>query len=91
MKLMLTLAGCLALALLATPGAAQTNYPWCSYFADGAGANCGLASYEQCMASVRGSGGYCEKNDMYKGPNTSGPNAAAPAQHQAHKRHSKNS
>jgi len=86
MRLTLTLFGFFALAFFAAPAAAQTNYPWCSYFADGAGANCGLASYEQCMAVVRGSGGYCEKNDMYKGPA-----AEAPAQHQARKRRSKNS
>jgi Protein of unknown function (DUF3551) len=58
----------LALVLaLARPAAAQTNYPWCSNFADGfGGTNCGFVSYEQCMETVRGSGGFCDKNNMYQ-------------------------
>jgi Protein of unknown function (DUF3551) len=62
-----TLTVCLAIAVLAAPAHAQTNYPWCSNFADGfGGTNCGFVSYEQCMQTVRGSGGFCNKNDMYK-------------------------
>ena len=62
----------LAAAALAAPAAAQTNYPWCSNFADGfGGTNCGFVSYEQCMQTVRGSGGFCNENDMYK-PETKG-------------------
>jgi hypothetical protein len=44
------------------------NYPWCSNFHDGAGTNCGFSSYEQCMATARGSGGYCTPNNMYMAP-----------------------
>jgi Protein of unknown function (DUF3551) len=63
----------LALAALAAPALAQTNYPWCSNFADGfGGTNCGFVSYEQCMETVRGSGGFCNKNDMYR-PDSAGP------------------
>jgi hypothetical protein len=80
-----TLLGLLALASIATPASAQSNYPWCSNFSDGAGVNCGFSSYEQCMATARGSGGTCEKNDWYKGPA-----AAEPVPHQARKSHSKN-
>jgi hypothetical protein len=86
MKLLAALAGYFALAFAITPAAAQTNYPWCSNFADGAGANCGFSSYEQCMATARGSGGSCARNDMYKGPGT-----AAPEVRQDRKRRSKNS
>jgi hypothetical protein len=84
MKLLAALLGFFALAPIATPAAAQTNYPWCSYFSDGAGVNCGFSSYQQCMATAGGSGGSCEKNDWYKGP-------AEPVPHQARKSHSKNS
>jgi hypothetical protein len=70
----------------ATPGDAQTNYPWCSNFADGfGGTNCGFVSYEQCMATVRGSGGFCARNDTYKPPL-----AGAPAGH-PRKLHARNS
>src|SRR5215468_7559669 len=34
----------------------------------GGGRNCGFWTYQQCMASVWGNGGYCESNAMYRGP-----------------------
>jgi hypothetical protein len=51
-------------AAAAAPARAQ-NYPWCANFADGAGVNCGFSTYQQCMATSQGSGGYCTKNDLY--------------------------
>ena len=87
MRLLSSFAGSLtllALGSLTTPATAQTNYPWCSNFADGfGGTNCGFVSYEQCMATVRGSGGYCDKNDTYRpqaGARTEGA-AFAPKAH----------
>lgn len=78
-RLVPMLAGGFALAVLAGPALAQTSYPWCSNFADGfGGTNCGFTSYEQCMATVRGSGGFCNKNDMYH-PDSSRPNNAGTA------------
>jgi hypothetical protein len=65
---------------LASPAAAET-YPWCSNFADGAGTNCGWSTLEQCMITVRGSGGYCSQNDAAK------PTAAPPPSHRIGKRH----
>ncbi|HEX4410517.1 MAG TPA: DUF3551 domain-containing protein [Xanthobacteraceae bacterium] len=64
---------------LASPAAAQ-SYPWCSNFADGAGTNCGWSTLEQCMITVRGSGGYCSQNDDMKS------DAAAPSPHHSSKR-----
>ena len=87
MKTALFVLGLLGAAIAIVPSAqAQSNYPWCSHFSDGAGVNCGFSSYQQCMATAAGSGGTCQENDWYKGANT-----AAPAQRQARKRHSKNS
>ena len=85
-KLLPASLGFVVLTAFATPAAAQSNYPWCSNFSDGAGANCGFSTYEQCMATARGSGGSCQQNDMYKGPG-----AAAPELRQARKRRTKNS
>jgi hypothetical protein len=85
-KLWPALFGFAAAALVATAAAAQSNYAWCSNFSDGAGANCGFSTYDQCMATARGSGGSCQQNDMYKGPG-----AAAPELRQARKRRTKNS
>ena len=83
--------GALALGTLAAPAAAQTNYPWCSNFADGfGGTNCGFVSYEQCMATVRGSGGYCDKNDTYRSQ-TGAPSGGAASTHRPRKTNSRKS
>ena len=65
----------LALSLLAfladsAPSQADITYPWCAQYNGGRGGsrNCGFWTYEQCMATVWGAGGYCETNAMYRGP-----------------------
>ena len=64
-----TAVGVAALAALATPAAA-IEYPWCAqYSGSGGGArNCGFVSSEQCMETIRGMGGFCERNLFYTGP-----------------------
>ena len=58
-----------AMAALARPAAA-IEYPWCAQYSgdegDG-GRNCGFVSREQCMETVRGMGGFCERNLFYTG------------------------
>ena len=42
------------------------NYPWCAAYDVGDAAyNCGFVSREQCMATVRGIGGFCNVNTQY--------------------------
>ena len=55
---------------LAAPARAEIYYPWCAqYGASGdGGRNCGFSTYEQCMATVSGIGGFCERNSFYTGP-----------------------
>ena len=77
--------GILALAILATTlttGArADLNYPWCAqYGGDGGALNCGFSTYAQCMATVSGTGGFCEQNTTYV--------PIAPAVHSTRKRRS---
>jgi Protein of unknown function (DUF3551) len=46
------------------------EYPWCAQYggmADG-GRNCGFSTLAQCMATVSGIGGGCERNLFYEGP-----------------------
>jgi hypothetical protein len=62
----------LALGITGSPAHAQ-NYPWCAYygggmFGGGGGANCGFTSFEQCMATVNGIGGFCDRNTQYVPP-----------------------
>jgi hypothetical protein len=91
-RLVPMLAGVFVMAILAGPALAQTNYPWCSNFADGfGGTNCGFVSYEQCMATVRGSGGFCNKNDMYRPASSQPNNAGTAAPHRPRKTASRKS
>jgi hypothetical protein len=58
-----------AMAALARPAAA-IEYPWCAQYGGmgGGGRNCGFSTIEQCMATVSGIGGFCERNLFYTGP-----------------------
>jgi len=56
-------------AAIATPAEAQ-NRPWCAYYSGrfGGASNCGFSTYEQCLATVSGVGGWCQPNTMYVPP-----------------------
>jgi hypothetical protein len=62
----------LAIAGTSEPASAEITYPWCAQYGGGRGGgggrNCGFWTYEQCRATVWGTGGYCEANAMYRGP-----------------------
>ena len=70
-KTLLALAALSATAAFLPPPAQAVEYPWCAQYGgrggDG-GRNCGFVSFEQCMATVSGIGGFCERNLFYKGP-----------------------
>jgi hypothetical protein len=55
--------------LAATAPAHAIEYPWCAQYGrhGGGGRNCGFTSYGQCLATVSGIGGFCERNSFYKG------------------------
>lgn len=59
---------CVWIALPVTPAAA-IEYPWCAQYgySGQGGRNCGFSTYRQCMATVSGIGGYCERNQFYQG------------------------
>ncbi len=71
MKLLTMTAAVVALggALLTMVPAQAQEYPWCAQYSgrDGGGRNCGFATYRQCMASVSGVGGFCERNLFFRG------------------------
>jgi hypothetical protein len=42
---------------------AEPAYPWCAYYGGDEGtATCGFASLQQCMDTISGNGGYCDRN-----------------------------
>jgi len=57
-----------AMLLLAPSETAASEYPWCAqYTGHTSGRNCGFVSEEQCLQTVRGMGGFCERNLFYTG------------------------
>jgi hypothetical protein len=67
----------IAIAAMATftQPAAAIEYPWCAQYSGrgGGGRNCGFVSFEQCMETIRGMGGFCEQNLFYTGPSLEQP------------------
>ena len=59
----------LAAGALCTPAQAQ-NYPWCAYYSGdgGGGENCGFTTFQQCLATLRGMGGFGNRNTQYVPP-----------------------
>jgi hypothetical protein len=53
------------------------NYPWCADYGGemGGSSNCGFVTYAQCMATLSGMGGFCDRNTQYVPP----PGAHHPA------------
>lgn len=71
-----------AAAAFAVPAQAQ-DYPWClQSSAYEGGENCGFSTYDQCMASRLGIGGFCQANTQYRAT------GAAAASHRVFKTHS---
>lgn len=73
--------------LLAAIGIGTTvqaqNYPWCAYYGGqmGGSSNCGFVSFEQCMRTLSGMGGFCARNNQYVPPRGGGPGYVAPHRH----------
>lgn len=44
--------------------AVAQNYPWCADYASG-GTNCGFVTFQQCLATLSGMGGFCNRNTQY--------------------------
>jgi hypothetical protein len=59
-----------ALALFTPTTGHADPYKWCAQYGGdgGGGRNCGFITFEQCMATVSGVGGFCERNQFYTGP-----------------------
>jgi Protein of unknown function (DUF3551) len=61
----------LVLAILVVTAAIDTraqaqNYPWCARYSTRDGATCGFTTFQQCMATISGIGGFCEPNFQYR-------------------------
>ena len=59
-----------ALAIDAQPAAAEIYRPWCVQYGGNDGDNgttCAFTSFEQCMMTARGGGGFCVQKSMVPG------------------------
>ena len=78
----------IATAATASGARAQDiNYPWCAYYGggeDGGGTNCGFSTWEQCMETIRGMGGFCDVNTQYVPPPGPAPRHRPRHKRQAH-------
>ncbi len=70
MKALLFAAALIAAAGALMSGAQAQNYPWCAVYGGrgGGGQNCGFSTFEQCMATLSGMGGFCNRNTQYVPP-----------------------
>jgi len=69
MRLLLFTLGICVVVLTTGNRAEAQNYPWCAYY-DGSfgGTNCGFSTFQQCLDTVSGIGGFCERNTQYQPP-----------------------
>jgi hypothetical protein len=51
----------------ATSAQSPYSYPWCakSFKKEGGGTSCYYSSYQQCMTTLSGIGGYCYESPYY--------------------------
>ena len=56
-------------SVLGTSVAQADPYRWCAEYTGGrgGGTNCGFVTWQQCMATVSGIGGFCRENLFYDG------------------------
>jgi hypothetical protein len=85
MRLLLFILGVFAAVVCFEKPAAAQNYPWCAYYSggrhDGGGTNCGFTTFQQCLDTVSGIGGFCQRNTQYQPP--PGPHSSK-RQHRYH-------
>jgi hypothetical protein len=76
MRAVLLILSILSAAVAMSDRAQAQNYPWCAHYSGGSmgGAmNCGFTTFQQCLDTVSGIGGFCERNDWYHPPVSTAP------------------
>ncbi len=59
----------IAAGAFVTPADADVEYPWCAQYRRAVGGtNCGFVTYQQCLETISGIGGYCYRNPAYSSP-----------------------
>jgi hypothetical protein len=86
MKLALFVLGILFVTTAISSRADAQNYPWCVLWSGKAGGsrNCGFVSFDQCMQTAQGAGGFCMQNTQYEPP-AAAPHLRPQVRHKANK------
>ena len=68
MRLLLLMLGISVCVVGSGTRAEAQNYPWCAYYGGktGGGTNCGFTTFQQCLDTVSGIGGFCNVNTQYQ-------------------------
>ena len=77
MRLFLLAIGIVVGAVAGGSSAKAQNYPWCAVYGGGdkgGATNCGFTTFQQCMDTLRGMGGFCNQNTQFVPP--AGPHPA---------------
>jgi hypothetical protein len=69
MRLLLFMLG-IVVGIVAIGNRAEAqSYPWCLIYGAGfEGTNCGFTTFQQCLNTVSGIGGFCQQNNLYQPP-----------------------
>lgn len=70
---------------LSINGQAQSAQ-WCAYFTGGP-TNCGFATFEQCLQTIKGKTALCNENSQNEQNQPSPPHRPAPAHRREHRLH----
>jgi hypothetical protein len=70
MRLLLLITGALLAILWMEEPAEAQNYPWCAQYGPtpSAPTNCGFVTFQQCLDTISGIGGFCVRNNLYQPP-----------------------
>jgi len=71
MRLWLWLCAIVLGAATLSGNAKAQNYPWCALYGGGdkgGATNCGFVTFEQCLTTLSGMGGFCQQNTQYVAP-----------------------
>jgi len=74
-RLLLFIAGVFAAILCIEKPAEAQNYPWCAEYGGTPSGltNCGFVTFQQCLDTISGIGGFCVRNNTYQPPPRSHP------------------
>jgi uncharacterized protein DUF3551 len=68
MRFALSCLGAVIVTMTFGVSAYAQNRPWCAYYSGaqfGGASNCGFSTYQQCLATISGIGGWCQPNTTY--------------------------